>query len=48
MVLVPYAFSTSQKTGAEPFSIPVTFDRQAAFGKYCPTGMVGTVSNARN
>jgi hypothetical protein len=36
------AFSAPQNTGAEPFNKPVTFDRQAACGRYCPSGMVGT------
>ena len=34
--------SAPQNTGADPFSSPVTFDRHAACGRYCPSGIVGT------
>jgi hypothetical protein len=40
--------STPQKTGADPFNNPVMFDRHAAFGRYWPTGIVGTEVNAAN
>ena len=37
-----------QNTGAEPFSNPDKFDRHAAFGRYWPSGIVGTDVNAAN
>jgi hypothetical protein len=42
----PYAFRTPRNTGADPFTNPVTFDRHAACGRYCPNVMLGTDANA--
>ena len=41
-----YPFRTPQNTGADPFTSPVIFDRHAACGRYCPSGMLGTEANA--
>jgi hypothetical protein len=41
-----YAFFAPQNTGADPFTSLVTFDRHAAWGRYCPSGILGNDLNA--